>query len=63
MLRSTDSRVPGLQRFLHVGSMLVAPGPQSTGSIVVVHELSCSMKYGITYKIVRKLSSVTEKLV
>ena len=32
---------------LHVGSVVVFPGLQSTGSIVVEHRLSCFMAYGI----------------
>ena len=28
-------------------SVVVAPGPQSTGSIVVVHGLACSVEHGI----------------
>ena len=39
LLRSTGSR--------HVGSVAVARGLQSTGSVVVAHELSCSAACGI----------------
>ena len=46
-LWSTGSRACGLQQLLHVGSVVVAPGLQSTGSIAVVHGLSCSVVCGI----------------
>ena len=36
-----------LQQLWHVGSVVVARGLQSTGSVVVVHELSCSTTCGI----------------
>ena len=37
----------GLQQLWHTGSVVVARGLQSTGSVVVVHRLSCSMACGI----------------
>ena len=37
----------GLQQLQHTGSVAVAPGLQSAGSVVVAHELSCSMECGI----------------
>ena len=30
-----------------MGSVVVGPGPESTGSVVVARGLSCSMAYGI----------------
>ena len=36
-----------LQQLQHAGSVVAAPGLQSTGSIVVVHGLSCSATCGI----------------
>ena len=36
-------QVHGLQQLWPAGSVVVARGLQSTGSVVVVHELSCSM--------------------
>ena len=42
LLQSTGSRVYGLQQLLHVGSVVVVPGFQNTGSITVVHGLRCS---------------------
>ena len=41
------SRMFGLQQLWHVGPVFVAPGLQSTGSIVVAHGLSCSVACGI----------------
>ena len=43
VLQSTGSRPCRLQQLRHVGSVVVAPGLQSRGSVVVVHGLSCSM--------------------
>ena len=40
LLQSTGSRVYGLQQLLHVGSVVVVPGFQSTGSITVVRGLA-----------------------
>ena len=37
----------GLQQLWHVGSVVVARGLQSTGTVVVVHGLSCSVACGI----------------
>ena len=37
----------GLQQLLHMGSVVVARGLQSTGSVVVAHGLSCSVVCGI----------------
>ena len=37
----------GLQSLWHLGSVVVAPGIQNTGSVVVVHRLSCSVTCGI----------------
>ena len=37
----------GLQQLWHVGSVVVAHGLQSAGSVVVVHRLSCSPSCGI----------------
>ena len=39
--------MPGLQLWQHMGSVIVAPGLWSTGSIVVAHWLSCSTACGI----------------
>ena len=47
LLWSTSSRVRGLQYLRHVGSIAVAPGFWSTGSVVVAHRLSCSTACGI----------------
>ena len=41
MLQSTGSRAGGLQKLQHVDSVAVAPGLQSTDSVVVAHRLSC----------------------
>ena len=38
---------PGLQQLRHVGSVVVAPRLQSTGSTVVAHGLSCSVPCAI----------------
>ena len=45
LLRSTGSRACRPHQLLHVGSVVTAPGLQSTGSIVVAHgaQLLCSM--------------------
>ena len=40
-------QVRGLQQLWHVGSVVVARRPQSAGSVVVVHGLSCSAACGI----------------
>ena len=45
--QSTGSRVYRLQCLWHVGSVVVAPGLQSTGSTLVAHRLSCSMACGL----------------
>ena len=37
----------GLQQLWHMGSVVVARGLQSTGSVVVAHQLSCSVACGI----------------
>ena len=37
----------GLQQLWHMGSAVVARGPQSAGSVVVAHGLSCSAACGI----------------
>ena len=37
----------GLQYLWHVGSVVAVPELQSTGSVVVVHGLSCSVACGI----------------
>ena len=37
----------GPQQLWHVGSAVVARGPQSAGSAVVAHGFSCSAAYGI----------------
>ena len=42
-----DSRVHRLQKLWQMGSVVVAPRFQSTGSIIVAHRLSCSMACGI----------------
>ena len=48
LVKSMGSRMLGLQSLGHVSScVLTAPGLQSTGSIVVVHGLSCSAAYEI----------------
>ena len=44
LLQSTDSRAHGLQHLQLLGSVLVAPG--LLGSVVVMHELSCSWHVG-----------------
>ena len=41
LLQSTGSRACRLQQLWHVGSVVVAPGLQSSGSVVVAHGLSC----------------------
>ena len=45
--QGTGSRVHGLQYWQHVGSVVADPGLWSTGSIIVVLRLSCSMACGI----------------
>ena len=47
LLQSKGSRSCGLQQLQRVGSAVVAPGLRSTGSIVLVHGLSCSAACGI----------------
>ena len=47
LFQSTGSRARGLQQLQHMGSVVVAPGLQSTGSTVVVHGFSCSTACGI----------------
>ena len=47
LLWSTGSRECGLQQLQRMGSVVGAPGLQSTGSIAVVHGLNCSIAYGI----------------
>ena len=47
LLQSTDSRVHRLQQLWRKGSVVVAHGLQSTGSVVVVHRLSCFAACGI----------------
>ena len=47
LLWSAGSRAQGLQLWQHMGSVMVAPGLWSTGSIVVVRWLSCSTACGI----------------
>ena len=44
---STGSRVHGLRYLQHMGSIVATSGFYSTGSIVVVHGLSCSTVFGI----------------
>ena len=44
---STASRAHGLQSLLHVGSVGVVPGLQSTGAIVTTRGLRCSEACGI----------------
>ena len=45
--QKTSSRAHRLQWLWHVGSAVVVPEFQSTGSIVVIHQLSCSVVCGI----------------
>lgn len=45
--RSTGSRAGEPQYLWPVGSVLAAPGPWSTGSIVMAHGLSCSAAWGL----------------
>ena len=47
LLQSTCSRAYGLQQLQNMGPVVVDPGFNSTGSVVVVHGLSCSKAYGI----------------
>ena len=47
LLRSMYPRIPGLQQLWHMGSVVVSPRLQSTGSIVVAHGLSCSQACGV----------------
>ena len=46
-LQSTGSRALGCQQLWRVGSVLVAPGLQGTGSVVVAHGLGSSVACGI----------------
>ena len=48
LLWSTVSRVHGLQYLQLVGPVAMAPGLQSTGSVVVRHGLICSSACGIS---------------
>ena len=47
LLWSTGSRACGLQQLWRMGSVVVARGLQSTGSVFVAHRLSCSAACGI----------------
>ena len=47
LLRSPGSRARRLQQLQHVGSVVVVPRLESTGSVVVVQALSCSVACGI----------------
>ena len=47
LLCEAQALAHGLQDFWHVGSVVVVPGLQSTGSAAVVHGLSCSEACGI----------------
>ena len=47
LVGSMDSRVHRLLQFWQMGSIVEAPGLQSTGSIDVAHRLSCSAAHGI----------------
>ena len=47
LLQSTGSRVHEPPQLWHVSSVVAAPRLWSTGSIVVVHGLSCSTACGI----------------
>ena len=47
LLWSSGSRAHKLQQLWHLGSGIVVPGLQSTGSAVTVHRLSCSLAHGI----------------
>ena len=47
LLWSMGSKAHRLQQLQHVGSVVAAPRLQSTGSIVVMHGLSCSEVYEI----------------
>ena len=47
LLWSTGSVGCGLQYLWHVGSIVAVPRLESTGSIVVVHRLSCSAACGV----------------
>ena len=47
LLLSPGSRAPGFQQLWCVGSVVVAPGFWSTGSVLVEHRLSCSAACGI----------------
>ena len=44
---AVDSHVAGAQALGYVGSIVAAPGLWSTGSIAMVHRLSCSTGCGI----------------
>ena len=50
LLRSTVSRVLGLQELQHMDSAVAAPGTQRTGSVGVARRLSCSRACGIFRK-------------
>ena len=47
LLWNTGFRVCRLQYLQHMGSVAAVSGPQSTGSIVVAHRLSCAVAHGI----------------
>ena len=47
LLQDTGSRARRLQSLWPVGSIVVAPRLQSTGSVVVVHGVSCSEACGV----------------
>ena len=47
LLWSMGSRACRFQQLRHVGSVAAVPGLQSSGSMVVVHRLSCPAAYGI----------------
>ena len=47
LLQSMGCREHGLQQLQHVDSVVVASGPQCTGSIVMAQGLSCSTAFGI----------------
>ena len=47
LLCRPGSRTGGLQWLQHVGSGLAAPGLSSTGSVAVVHRLSCSTMWDL----------------
>ena len=41
------SKLPGLQKVQHEGSVVAVPRLQSIGSIIVAHGLNCSVACGI----------------